>query len=223
MKQEKLNNPGEGETPDQEDVTAALRKMAEGLENGGKKISRRGFLKGALRVAAGIAVGSSALEALGKEGEKTEDDKEKETKKKNVGFLRGVFQKISGGGIAKDEKSGNLIIHMGGGKYNALENKELDKITDSMTARRENIEKLQEKLKSAKKPEEIRVCQKLIDAANLLANGAVRSEITKANHSVRAENLPQSLKDFERAREEAVKGMEGSIIQPINPSSQPKK
>ena len=223
MKQEELNNLEDEETPEQEEASAALKKIAEGLEGGDKKISRRGFLRGALKATAGFTVIGKAAEALAKDEEKGGDDKSKEERKKNVGFLRGVFQKISGGGIGKDEKSGNLIIHMGGGKYNAIENKELNKLTDAVGPRREKIEMLNNKLKAAKKPEEKHKYFRLIEAENFMANSTVRTEINTANHPIKVEDLPPSLKDFERAREEMVKGMsEGSIVQPINPDAKNK-
>ena len=87
MKQEELNNLEDEETPEQEEASAALRKMAEGLEGGDKKISRRGFLRGALKATAGFTVIGKAAEALAKDEEKGGDDKSKEERKKNVGFL----------------------------------------------------------------------------------------------------------------------------------------
>jgi hypothetical protein len=223
MKQEELSNPEGGETPEQEDVSAALRKMAEVGESG-KKISRRGFLGGMLKAAVGFTVAGRTAEALAKDGEKGEDDKEKETKKKNVAFLRNAFQKISGGGIGKNKKSGDLIIHIGDGKYNGLKTPELNKLTDSVGPHREYVEMLDGKLKAAEKPEEKQKYQKLIDAASLMANSTVRGDIIKANHPVKVEDLPPELKTFEnnRLKEEeekkkAAKEMtEGSIIQPID-------
>ncbi len=234
---EELNNFEGEETPEQAKVSEELRKMAAEnndaqepkKEAGDKRTTRRGFLRSALRGAAAIAVTGRVTEAFAG-SEKKESDREKEDRKKNVQFLKGIFQRISGGGIGKDQKSGDLIIHIGDGKYNELKNAELGELTKEVGPHREYIEAMTKKMAEAKKPEDKQKYGKIIEKANVLAIASTRNEIIKTNHSVKLESLPQNLKDFEEKRqkeEEEKKKVreemsEGSIIQPINPDTKNK-
>lgn len=223
VKQENLGNLGEipKEVPEQIEMDRQLKEMAVNLGREEKVSSRRSFLKDVFKTTATVAVGASVLENVSEAAAQDSGTAEsKETQKKNVAFLKDIFQKLSEGGIGKAE-NGNLILHVGDGHYFGLENSDLSKLVDGVGTHREYLERLRNNYSNASESEKSKY-QQVIEKAELVAKSSVKNGIIKANHPVESENLPPRLKEFEEKRLEikkekakAVREMnEGSIIQP---------
>jgi len=220
-KQEEVLNPEDISGENQkniDEVTKQLHEIAENVENGGaeksednpkekatsdKKVSRRGFLGSMLKTAAGIGIGSAIMgkegESVAEGAEKNETPEEKENRKNNIEFLRGVFQRISGGGMGRAE-NGNLVVHIGGGHYYELKNSDLGKLTDIAGNYRERMERAG-KSKSMKT-----FALKIREAGDM----AIKANIIKLGQE--AKELPESLGSYEKARKEVVEEMQESPV-----------
>lgn len=165
-----------------------------------KKLRKLAFAGTIMLSAFAVGCGAMPEKQYGPENSANAErvDKQKQEKfDKDKTFLNGVFQRISGGGIAKSE-DGNLIVHVGGGRYYELENSDLEKLMDISGRYRERVERA-EKSKSMKA-----FVLKLKDASAM----TVEANVIRLGKRVSAEQLPGDLKGFEDVRKQVVEEME---------------
>lgn len=160
-------------------------------------------LFGRLALAGAVTAGTAAtMDATAERSHAQEKPVAKQVEKggeteKNISFLGRIFREISGGALGKS-KGGNLIVHMGGGRYYELSNSLLNELVATAGNYREKIDKANDgRVKSAQKRTAVmRITQSIME------RGA----------SVSFEQLPDNLKDFERARKDAVEDMKKPLI-----------
>jgi len=189
----------------EEKVDNALENQNESLNQRESKHNKN-ILTGLRKWVGVTAVMGASLLAVGCNAEKPSSSDINQQKmesvdniefQQNKDFLKGVFNGISGGGLAKSEK-GNLVVHTGGGKYYELENEDLKELTDYAGTQREKLERLQ-KTENGKK-----AAIMMKDGINILIKG----KIEKIGDRLNGENLPDGLQEFEKARVETIKEMQ---------------
>ncbi len=177
-----------GEEEIRELVSAEPKTEKEKITLLGNIKKRLGWLRGLAlggMLALGTAEMASPVIAQDKAAEKKEDSKE--SYQKNLTYLREVFSTISGGGLAAGKKEG-LIVHVGGGKYYEVSRPMLGELVTLAGDYRLKMERTKNK-----------------DVALTLRRASqmkIREEVSARGAMVPFDELPQVLRDFEKARKE---------------------
>ena len=123
---------------------------------------------------------------------KAEHKASDEAIEKDKAFLDSTFERISGGGIGTAE-NGDKIVHVGGGHYYELGEKEMGDLTVK-------AEKFRARLERAEHGKSMKA---FVLKIREISDRAIEAGVVKEGHEISPDQLPDDLKKYEAARAQA--------------------